>query len=405
MRVCHLGKFYPPASGGIETHLKTLAQAQARLGADVQVVCVNHQDVAGNDATWQSLTPTPFAEEQDGSIRLVRVGRWASFARFDFCPSLPGLLRRIARSGCDLLHLHVPNPTMLLALAVSRPRLPWVITYHSDVIKQRMLGKVVRPFENMVFGRTGAILVSSPTYPDGSEYLKRQRNKLTVIPFGIDVKPFLDPSAAALSAAARFRAEHGQPLWLLVGRLVYYKGIDQALRALPNVPGRLLIVGEGPLRSELGALAARLGVADRVCWQGRLNDAELIGAYHAATALWFPSNARSEAFGLVQVEAMACSCPVINTNIAGSGVAWVSRHEESGLTIPVNDPAGLASAANRLLAETDLRNRLSMQARRRAVSEFSDERMARQTIDLYERVLGRVIDFPSAPAITPVPVS
>jgi glycosyltransferase involved in cell wall biosynthesis len=97
------------------------------------------------------------------------------------------------------------------------------------------------------------------------------------------------------------------------------------LQALVNVPGRLMVVGEGPLRRELGELADRLGVADRVVWQGWLSDAELIGAYHAATALWFPSNARSEAFGLVQIEAMACGCPVINANIAGSGVAWVSR--------------------------------------------------------------------------------
>src|SRR5262249_42647622 len=162
---------------------------------------------------------------------------------------------------------------------------------------------------------------------EGSEYLQRHRDKLVVLPFGIELKPLLEPSAASLTAAARFRAMHGRPLWLLVGRLVYYKGIDQALRALPHVPGKLMIVVDGPLRRELGALAEQLGVADRVVWQGRLDDADLIGAYYAATALWFPSNARSEAFGLVQIEAMASGCPVINTHIVGSGVAWVSPHE------------------------------------------------------------------------------
>jgi rhamnosyl/mannosyltransferase len=148
-----------------------------------------------------------------------------------------------------------------------------------------------------------------------------------------------------------------------------------------------MIVGEGPLRSELGALAENLGVADRVIWQGRLDDEELIGAYHAAAALWFPSNARSEAFGLVQLEAMACGCPVINTQIAGSGVAWVSPHEVSGLTIPVNDHEALARAANRLLDEPGLRERLSRQARERASTEFGDDRMARRTLEVYERVL------------------
>ena len=157
------------------------------------------------------------------------------------------------------------------------------------------------------------------------------------MPFGIDLQPLLNPSSDSLAFAAQLQNLHGSPLWLAVGRLVYYKGLETAIRALPLVTGRLLIVGEGPLRKPLEKLSQQLGVADRVIWRGRLSESELIGAYHAATALWFPSNARSEAFGFVQIEAMACGCPVINTNIPGSGVAWVSRHEESGLTIPVND--------------------------------------------------------------------
>jgi rhamnosyl/mannosyltransferase len=157
-------------------------------------------------------------------------------ARLDFCPSLPRLLANLV-SSADILHLHVPNPTMTLALAMVRPAIPSVITYHSDVVKQKFLAKLVRPFENMVFRRAGAVLVSSPTYPQGSEYLQQQRDKLVVLPFGIDLHPLLEPSAQALAAAARFRAQHGEPLWLLVGRLVYYKGIDQALRALPCVRG------------------------------------------------------------------------------------------------------------------------------------------------------------------------
>src|ERR1700683_3818855 len=131
MRICHLGKFYPPACGGIETHLRTLAQAQTKLGASVQVVCVNHANRAGDDVTWRTIARTPHADEKDGRVEVARLGRWASFARLDICPRLPRLLRRL-QTSCDLLHLHVPNPTMMLALAVVRPRVPWVITYHSD---------------------------------------------------------------------------------------------------------------------------------------------------------------------------------------------------------------------------------------------------------------------------------
>ncbi len=122
-------------------------------------------------------------------------------------------------------------------------------------------------------------------------------------------------------------------------------------------------------------------------WCGRLKDEQLVGAYQAAAALWFPSNARSEAYGLVQVEAMASGRPVINTTIPDSGVSWVSRHEESGLTVPVNDPAALAGAARRLLSERGLRDRLGRQARVRAQEEFADDLMGRRSLDLYHRVL------------------
>ena len=148
-------------------------------------------------------------------------------------------------------------------------------------------------------------------------------------------------------------------MWLCVGRLIYYKGLSVALAALRDVPGRLLVIGTGPMEAELRSRAVELGVADRVVFHGRASTDELVGAYRAATALWFPSTARSEGFGLVQVEAMASGCPVINTAIAGSGVPWVCRHEREGLTVPINDPAALAAAAKRILTEPGLRERLA----------------------------------------------
>jgi rhamnosyl/mannosyltransferase len=371
----------------METHVRTLARAQARLGAEVTVVCVNHLDTAGRDVTWRKLARTLTAEEWDGPVRILRVGRRASLARLDFCFALPGVLRRLEAAGMDVLHLHVPNPTMLLALAAARSRLPLAVTYHSDVVKQKWLRLLLRPFEHVAFRRAWAILASSPVYAAGSELLLAYGPKVVVLPFGIDLAPYLRPSPLAKAHARDLKAAHGQPLWLAVGRLVYYKGLHNAIRALASVPGKLLIVGDGPLEADLRQLAQAIGVAGRVIWRCRLSQAELAGAYLAATALWFPSNARSEAFGLVQVEAMACGCPVLNTAIPHSGVPWVSRHEESGLTVSVDNPEALARAANRLLREPGLRERLSGNARARARQDFADDVMARRTLEIYRRAL------------------
>ena len=372
MRVCHLGKYYPPAPGGIETNVRILALAQAELGLDVEVLCVNHH--AG-----------PTADEHDGAVRITRFGRAGRIDKLDICPGLTAALREV---DADILHLHVPNPTMILAILAARPRQPMVVTYQSDVIRQRVRGRLFRPLEHLAYRGVDTVFQTSPVYAAGSTFLRRYRDRLDVLPNGIDLAPYLDPSAEHLEAARKLRARHGGPLWVGCGRMVYYKGFPNALRALPHVPGTLILVGGGPLLEPLKAEARRLGVADRVVFAGNLpHYTDIVPYYLAADAFWFPSNARSEAFGIVQVEAMACGCPVINAAIPHSGVAWVSRHEETGLTVPMNDPPALAAAARRFLDEPGLRDRLGAAARRRAVREFDHRAMAARSVAAYRRIL------------------
>jgi rhamnosyl/mannosyltransferase len=371
IRVCHLSKYYPPAPGGIETHVRTLARAQADLGADVRVFCVNHQ--AG-----------PTVEERDGPVRVTRFGRATSVAKLDICPDLVGGLSRVE---ADILHMQVPNPTMILGLLAASPRQPLVVTYQSDVIRQRLRAALFRPLERLVYRRVEAILPTSPTYAEGSRFLRSYRDRLHVLPNGIDLEPYTSPSNEDQAEARRIRGEHPGPLWLGVGRLIYYKGFLNAVRALTRVPGTLLLVGDGPDEPKLRAEAARLGVRDRVVFLGGMPYQRVVPYYLAASALWFPSNARSEAFGIAQIEAMASGCPVINTAIPHSGVSWVSRHGETGLTVPVDDPAALAAAARRLLEEPGLRDRLAAGARARAIAEFQSEVMGRRSLNIYSAAL------------------
>jgi rhamnosyl/mannosyltransferase len=374
LRICHLGKYYPPAPGGIETHVRTLARAQADLGMEVRVFCVNHG-------------PGRTVEESDGVVEVTRFHRRASAAKLDVCPELAG---RLARVEADVLHLQVPNPTMILALLRAGPRVPLVVSYQSDVIRQKLRAALFRPLERLAYRRVRAIVTSSEAYRAGSSFLRPYADRLHVLPNGIDLRPYIDPSPEVRAQAASIRSEHmrGGPVWLGCGRLVYYKGFLNAIRALTRVPGTLLLIGDGPDRSALEAEAGKLGVANRVRFVGSLpHYLDLIPYYLAADAFWFPSNARSEAFGLVQVEAMAAGCPVLNAAIPHSGVSWVSRHDESGLTVPVDDPIALADAATRLLSEPGLRDRLAAGARARVAREFDHRVMAERSLDLYRRAI------------------
>ncbi|WP_439625433.1 glycosyltransferase [Gemmata sp.] len=383
LRIAHLGKYYPPSPGGIEEHTRTLARGQAALGAEVRVLVVNHADASGRDATFERLTRTHDREECDGPVRVTRVGRVANVAKLDVVPGLPGAFRKLVRWRPDVWHLHTPNVTMMLGVLACPAARPLVVTHHSDIIRQRLLKHLIRPLEGAVYRRAVRILSDSPGYVDGSPLLQGHRSKVDVLPLGIDLTPFRDPSPAALATERDLRLKYGSPLWLCVGRLIYYKGFRVAVEAMRSVPGRLLVIGTGPMEGELRALTADLGVTDRVAFHGHASADQVVGAYRAATALWFPSVARSEGFGLVQVEAMAAGCPVINTAIPGSGVPWVCRHEQEGLTVPPGDPGALAAAADRLFVESDLRTRLAAGGRERAAAEFDHGAMAERSLAIY----------------------
>jgi glycosyltransferase involved in cell wall biosynthesis len=378
--IYHLAKYYPPVPGGIETHVQTLARAQAALGAKVHVICIN-----GTTKAIHGIQATETTEEMDGEVRVTRMGRAVTLARFDLCPQLPQFLAKTVRGDGAIVHLHTPNPSMLMAMQGWRPQAPLVITHHSDIIKQRVLKYALRPFEHQVYSQASKILTTNAQYIQGSKFLRLYGDKVDFLPLGLDIQPYTRPNLASRQFAVQLRQRFGStPIWLAVGRLVYYKALHVAIQALAYVPGILYVIGAGPLEAELKALALELGVSDRVVWHGQATADELAGAYQAANALWFPSNARSEAFGLVQIEAMASGCPVINANIPCSGVTWVSRHDQEGLTVPINDPGALALAARRLLYERDLRERLAYGSRQRA-QDFNDLNMAQRSFHHYEQ--------------------
>ena len=278
LKICHLGKYYPPAAGGIETHVQTLARAQVSLGMEVRVICADHRKGSARPSELPAV-----CEELDAGVRVTRCAQRMSFNRLDICPALPGILRRLVDESPDVVHLHTSQSFDAARTGgLSRPEIPLVITHHSDIIRQRVLKFALRPFERLVYRRAARVQTTSLVYRHGSTFLKRYADRLEVLPLGLDLQPFAQPNAAARAFTQQLQTAISGPIWLMVGRLVYYKAVHVAIRALAHVPGTLVIVGAGPLEQELKAFAAKVGVQNRISWQGFVTRDQLIGAYHSA---------------------------------------------------------------------------------------------------------------------------
>ena len=365
--VVHVGKFYSPHVGGIETHLETLCR-RLRKSMNVRVLVAN--DRRG---------------DEDTIVDGVSVSRHAIQFNLAGAPVCLSMVRKIRRANADIVHVHLPNPAGIIAVMASGYRGRLVATWHSDIVRQRRLAQMFAPIQRRFLRNCDAIIATSSKYVESSIELARFRDRCHVIPYGIEVDEIRRPDAEAVRS---IRERYPGPLIVTVGRLVYYKGIEYLIRAMKRIHATLLIVGDGPLRTSLEREATALGVGERVIFMGEMQPRDIVPYYHACDIFVLPSIARSEAFGIVQLEAMACGKPVVNTQIA-SGVPFVSLDDVTGLTIEPCNAAALEQAVNRLLADSELRARYGTAAIARVDNEFSSATMLRRTLDLYEQLLSR----------------
>jgi len=296
------------------------------------------------------------------------------------------MIGRIREARADIVHIHWPNPTAVLAYLLSRHRGHLIFTYHSDIIRQRLLRKPFWPILRHALKRARAIIAASPNYVETSPVLQKFRERCRVIPFGIPLAQFEEVDQLEV---ARIRRRYGPRIVLAVGRLVYYKGFRYLVRAMREVDAHLIIVGSGPLLDDLRREAQALGVNNRVTI---LTDVERVAPfYHAADVFALPSIARSEAFGIVQLEAMACRKPVVNTRL-DSGVTFASPDGVSGLTVPPKDARALGQAINLLLDDEALRARYGQAGRLRVEREFDLKVMTERTLELYREVMNSQLE-------------
>ncbi|MEO8376193.1 MAG: glycosyltransferase [Candidatus Sumerlaeota bacterium] len=371
-RVVHVYKdFWPPIVGGIERSINWMIGG-LRERFDFTVL-VNSRTSKTSERDW------------DG-VRIIEVGEWGRVQSAPVSPWFPLWLRKLE---ADIWHFHIPNPTGDLSWWLARPRGKVVCTYHSDIVRQKGALRYYRPFLRNFLSNCDAIMPTSPRLIEASPLLTRFREKCRPVPLGMPMKPFEKTAQMAVRSKEIKKRYRGLPIILFVGKLRYYKGLQfmvSAMRAFPQV--RFLIIGEGPEGPKLQRLAAEFELNDRVIFLGELNDEDVIAHLHAADMFVLPSHLPSEAFGLSQVEAMACGVPVISCDLP-TGVPYVNQNEVTGYIVFPGSDVTLANAVSEMLANSKLKFAMGEAALRRAHSEFSQEVMCERIGKVYDEVIAR----------------
>ncbi|MDB2376708.1 glycosyltransferase [Luminiphilus sp.] len=385
LRVLHIGKYFPPYPGGMETYLRDLMVAQTKQG--LESTALVHQSAL----SLRSSTEQYPAGEQ--TLSVTRAAVWLRLLFAPISPSFPWLLNRLIKEKRpDLLHLHMPNLSVFWALLMpSARRIPWVVQWQSDVLASehrlglRLFYALYKPFESAVLRRSTKIIASSPPYLKSSATLAAFRDKCVVIPLGIR------PNTRVQESCSMAESVDGQPLRILaIGRLTYYKGFQYLVSAMAKVPeARLDLVGSGEEQPRLEKLMSELDLTDRVQIHNGVSDEQLEHFIAKADCLCLPSVERTEAFGIVLLEAMSHAKPTVISRVAGSGMAWVVEDGVTGLQVPAADACALAISLTTLQHNRDKLQQLGHNGRLRFNRHFHIEKSAAGVTHLYQQVRWR----------------
>lgn len=365
MKVLHIGKYFPPHRGGMETFLRDLMGEQRRQGLDAHALVHRSE---------RSISSVDEAYRWGEQILLVtRAARWATLA---FTPLSPMFVwhiwHLIRREAPDVLHLHMPNPSVFWCLLLpSARKIPWVIQWQSDVLPSphrtalRLLYWLYRIPERQMLKASAAIIATSPPYLESSETLHPFRDKCHVVPLAIESE--IDAPTTTRSAGT----DRTLLKILSVGRLTYYKGHDVLIRAVAETANcTLTLVGDGEEYERLKALVGELGVNERVYFERKCSDHVLHKLYSDNDLLCMPSIERTESFGIVLLEAMRQSLPCAVSDVTGSGMQWVVGDGEAGVVFPPGDPMALARSLADLQRNHDKLKTFGRTARVRFHSMF-----------------------------------
>ncbi len=372
--VLQVNKLYYPFTGGVERVVQELAEGlKDRVNMRVLVCSEDRTDKT----------------ETVGGVKVHRSGSFFMLGNLPLSVKFIRDFRRVSKNY-DIIQFHMPFPIGDLAELLSGYQGKVVVWWHSDVVRQKKMMLLYKPIMERFLKRADVIITATQGHIDGSAYLKPYAGKCRVIPYGVD--PELEKRADAWLAQRplkTFPQNEKRPVrFLFVGRLIYYKGCKVLLEAFRRVKNaELTLVGDGVMTDELKAMAESFHLTDRVHFLGAAEKEELYRQFEDCDVFVLPSIARSEAFGLVQIEAMSYAKPVINTNLK-SGVPYVSVHGKTGLTVEPENVQELADAMNWMVKHPKEREEMGARAKQRVKEEYQITGMLEKTLGVY-RELGR----------------
>jgi rhamnosyl/mannosyltransferase len=358
VKVLQVSKLYYPWIGGVEKVVQDIAEG-LKDKIDVEVLACQARGIGKREII--------------NGIKVTKTSSVGMLFSMPLSLTFPFHLARKIRE-VDLLHFHTPFPLGVLSqLMVGGKNKKIVVSYHSDVVRQIWALGFYKPLLTRFLERADKILVTSRNLLNSSEHLKPFLDKCEIVPISIDVLKFTTGNVVA-PKSKKILIPKDEKIILFVGRLNYYKGVEYLIAAMLDVRAKLIIVGEGQLKNELESMVKNLKFDNKIFFLGKQSDAELRYWYKNCDVFVLPSVERSEAFGIVQLEAMAFKKPVINTDLP-TGVPFVSKHGQTGLTVPPRDSDALSKAINRLLDNDDLRLRFGENAYARVKEKFSLDKM------------------------------
>ena len=383
VEVLHVGKYFPPDPGGMETYLRDLMVCSLKLGTRSAALVHSAQ------RTWRSTN-----ERYSSGEHVLAVTRSASWFRVLFTPISPTfpwvLTRLIQKRQPKILHLHLPNPSSFWALLLPPARrLPWVVHWQSDALTPhsgqliRWCYRLYKPFESALLRHATKIIVTSDKYLNTSVTLAPFVDKCAVIPLGIEDR------FGARSQNPQPTLDVNTPLKVIsVGRLAHYKGFDMLLHAISQTQKvELDLIGQGKQLNSLKTLCQQLALTKRVRFHGKVSDDERDALLLQSDCLCLPSTDRTESFGIVLLEAMSAGKPCVVTDVHGSGMTTVVKAGQTGLVVPCGDRTGLAAALGRLADNRESLVELGTQGRERFVRTFTVQRSTQAILALYAHIL------------------